>query len=232
MKTCSIKDCTNKHYAMGWCEKHHGRWRRYGDPEKLLTAPRGSAINAQGYRNYGGRLEHVEVAEKAIGRKLNSGEVVHHVDENKTNNNSSNLVICSIGYHKVIHQRTNALNASGNANWRKCRICKEYDDPKNMYVYGTGSVHNECRKKQHKEKRGDLFFVGSEITANGKTMRLQEWSRISGISRTTIATRIKTLGWSESDAVSVPPRAIKKAIADGFVVPGAHIEQHVTVSIK
>jgi hypothetical protein len=32
MKICSIKECSNKHYARGWCEKHYGRWRMHKDP--------------------------------------------------------------------------------------------------------------------------------------------------------------------------------------------------------
>lgn len=32
IKICSISDCTEKILAHGWCQKHHGRWRRYGDP--------------------------------------------------------------------------------------------------------------------------------------------------------------------------------------------------------
>ncbi|SDH25414.1 HNH endonuclease [Nitrosomonas sp. Nm132] len=51
------------------------------------------------------RYEHVLIAEKAIGRKLRKGEVVHHIDCDKTNNNPSNLMICTTGYHMQLHAR-------------------------------------------------------------------------------------------------------------------------------
>jgi len=63
-------------------------------------------------------LEHVRVAEKALGKPMPPGAVVHHIDENKQNNVSTNLVICpSSTYHQLIHVRMRALAACGNANW-------------------------------------------------------------------------------------------------------------------
>ncbi|MEG4576995.1 HNH endonuclease [Microcoleus sp. N3A4] len=38
---------------------------------------------------------HRVVAEQNINRKLRTGEVVHHLDEDKSNNSPENLVICS-----------------------------------------------------------------------------------------------------------------------------------------
>jgi hypothetical protein len=31
-RTCSVDDCTDKHLARGYCRKHYGRWRKWGDP--------------------------------------------------------------------------------------------------------------------------------------------------------------------------------------------------------
>ena len=33
MKTCSVEGCNDKHYAKGYCHKHHTRWRRHGNPD-------------------------------------------------------------------------------------------------------------------------------------------------------------------------------------------------------
>jgi hypothetical protein len=41
-----------------------------------------------------GRLVHRAIAERSIGRRLRSFEVVHHVDMDKKNNDPSNLRIC------------------------------------------------------------------------------------------------------------------------------------------
>lgn len=45
------------------------------------------------YSKYYGRHEHRVVAEIMLGRPLMKGEVVHHKDGNKRNNNPSNLMI-------------------------------------------------------------------------------------------------------------------------------------------
>lgn len=152
MKTCSVDGCVGRHEARGFCEKHYKRWKRYGAPI-IVTAERGSAINNSGYRNFNGRLEHITVAEKAIGHRLPAGAVVHHMDYNKTNNLQTNLLVCSRAYHRVIHQRTDAFMACGNADWRRCGICQQYDAPINLACFGTSAVHNACRRRRHKEKK-------------------------------------------------------------------------------
>ena len=49
--------------------------------------------------------EHIYKAAKVLGRPLRKGEVVHHIDCNKSNNANSNLLICSQAYHKSLHAR-------------------------------------------------------------------------------------------------------------------------------
>lgn len=99
------------------------------------------------------RLEHTVKAEKAFGGQLPHGCVVHHLNYNKKDNRNENLVICpDSSYHHLLHLRTNALNACGNAGWLKCWICKEYDDPSNLTVTkrGSGSIlsyHKKCNNK-------------------------------------------------------------------------------------
>lgn len=60
-----------------------------------------------GSRNY----QHVLIAERILGRPLARGEVVHHIDGDKTNNANSNLLICTAKYHAELHSR---LEASPN----------------------------------------------------------------------------------------------------------------------
>ncbi len=50
--------------------------------------------------------EHRLVAEAKIGRRLTSGEQVHHIDGDKTNNNPANLEVCaSFAHHRAEHRR-------------------------------------------------------------------------------------------------------------------------------
>jgi hypothetical protein len=79
---------------------------------------KGGRINSNGYRmvyapehpratgpsrNY--VYEHVLVAEEQIGRLLVAGEVVHHIDGDKLNNASENLLVCANqAEHMRIHR--------------------------------------------------------------------------------------------------------------------------------
>ncbi len=51
------------------------------------------------------RGEHTLKAEKALGRKLKKGELVHHIDGDKSNNKNSNLLICDRSYHTWLEKR-------------------------------------------------------------------------------------------------------------------------------
>ena len=72
-------------------------------------------------------FEHQVMAERALGRRLQRGEVVHHVNEDRADNRPENLVICRIGYHALIHARMRARQATGDANARLCMLCHEYE---------------------------------------------------------------------------------------------------------
>ena len=92
--------------------------------------------------------EHRHKAQLALGRNLKGNEHVHHVDYNTKNNKNTNLVVCDNAYHRLIHARTDALDACGNADYMKCAYCGEYDDPANMYVREVQyqAWHTECRQ--------------------------------------------------------------------------------------
>ena len=113
-----------------------------------LYAPRHPKAGILGYVP-----EHVLVAEKALGKYLPKGCEVHHIDENKLNVSSNNLVICQDNaYHKLLHQRQRAFNACGNANFRKCFHCELYSDPKTMKAGNTkGFTHWDCYRQYMRE---------------------------------------------------------------------------------
>ncbi len=58
---------------------------------------------------------HRKIVEKALGRKLKTGEVVHHKDHNPENNSLSNLEVLTKTEHDILHFK----GANALYKWRK-----------------------------------------------------------------------------------------------------------------
>ena len=59
---------------------------------------------------YCGRVrEHILIMENHLNRKLNKGEVVHHIDGDKTNNQIDNLDLCTVQEHNACHGASEGL---------------------------------------------------------------------------------------------------------------------------
>lgn len=98
-------------------------------------------------KNGNHRFEYQVAVEKALGRPLCKGEVVHHIDGNPQNNQNGNLVVCRQSYHLLLHARTKAFMATGNANSKKCTYCQKWDSPENMIPHKAGTSvmrHRSC----------------------------------------------------------------------------------------
>ena len=122
---------------------------RWHDPNRAEATSYKVAKDANGKA----KGAHVVVAENVLGKPLPSGAIVHHVDGNMRNNSNDNLVICpDRAYHNMLHARQRALDATGDANKRKCTICGEYDDAENMYVNRTAR-HRECHLAYERNRR-------------------------------------------------------------------------------
>lgn len=105
--------------------------------------------------HHGYVLEHLVIAERALGRTLPIEVEVHHVNEVRTENAGWNLVICEDGaYHKLLHRRTRAYRATGNVHARKCPFCKTFDVIENM-VQATKKTffHRLCRNAENRRRR-------------------------------------------------------------------------------
>ena len=162
IKLCSVNNCEaaiGRHGARGMCIAHYRNMMRRGDPLIYPTrrAPGTGWITDDGYKGFTKgtikTLEHIAQAEMALGKPLPKGAIVHHVDMNPSNNSHSNLVICqNQAYHLLLHVRTRAYNACGNASWRKCKICKTHDDPMNLELWGKEVMHQLCSAQKQRNR--------------------------------------------------------------------------------
>jgi len=128
--------------------KNWARQRRVGDGRLVIYKPSHQRAMANGYV-----FNHLLIAERVFGRPIMSKINVHHVNLDKSNDKTSNLVICQDrAYHGLLHQRTRAVKACGHANYLKCSICGEYDKPENITLSKKTKYHKDCRNDRRREQ--------------------------------------------------------------------------------
>lgn len=149
-KICCVDACEKivKPFSK-MCQMHIMRMHRYGRLHLIRRENGAGNINKSGYidmRIDGRRTyEHIVIAEKAVGRKLWHGVVVHHVNEIKSDNRNENLVVCqNESYHRLLHRRSAAHDACGNANYVRCPLCLVYGPPE---IMGRQNSHKECLRE-------------------------------------------------------------------------------------
>lgn len=142
-------------FLSGHCSrgKNNPRWKggRRVRPDKYIYI--WIPNNTTSQSNY--VMEHILIVQRMLGKPIPPKAEIHHVDQNRGNNKNNNLVLCeSVLYHRLLHTRTRAFDACGNASWRRCIICKEWDDLKNMSTNCQGaSYHLPCMRKENKRRR-------------------------------------------------------------------------------
>jgi endogenous inhibitor of DNA gyrase (YacG/DUF329 family) len=98
----SIKFCSKSCFGRSERGEKNHKWKggkaTTSQGYILLYSPEHPMANANGYV-----MEHRLVMETHIGRLLSKQEVVHHRDENKSNNRLENLEIMTRGAHSVYH---------------------------------------------------------------------------------------------------------------------------------
>jgi len=133
--------------------RHHN-WRggkiHKGAGYTGLLLPEHPRADKQGYV-----LEHIVIAEKAIGHSLPAQAEIHHVNNHRRDNTNSNLVICeNHRYHMLLHQREDAIKAGVPAHWLKCPYCKIYDARERLWVGPkNGKHHRTCFNKYNRDRK-------------------------------------------------------------------------------
>lgn len=107
-KTRTFSEEWKRNISLG--KLRHGEATARGVSEK----PNGYLEITRG--RHKGRGLHVVIAEQHLGRRLRPNEVVHHIDEDKQNNNISNLQVMTRAEHARIHALENLKNRRRKQN--------------------------------------------------------------------------------------------------------------------
>lgn len=111
MRTCVAEEGCDKTkiVARGLCDCHYRMWRMYGRTFRYARRHGEGGLRSDGYiqvhENGKLKMQHIVVAEKALGKPLPPKAIVHHINEDRADNVPSNLVICpDQEYHMLIHK--------------------------------------------------------------------------------------------------------------------------------
>ena len=135
----------------------------------LVYAPDHERANGGGYVR-----EHIIVAEQTLGRSLKPGEVVHHKDKNKSNNDPENLMVfpscgAHLRHHAILRRKAagRKLREISRVEWLLCwykldgvapdavRILSEYGNKACRHAARiVGILHVALVKKPHWKKGG------------------------------------------------------------------------------
>lgn len=98
--------------------------------------------------------EHILVAEKILGRELNDGECVHHIDKNRTNNEDSNLMVFKTNEDHICYHAGGEIIQNDDGTYsaqRKYNI-------ESLYINRTRNEIDKGIKDQ-----GSIKIVGKNI---------------------------------------------------------------------
>jgi hypothetical protein len=103
-------------------------------------------------RGNGYVFEHIIVLEEKIGRRLKENEHCHHIDGNKTNNTTDNLMVIDIKEHAKIHkkERKGAILI--------CPNCKKEFYRKPSHIKNSKYCSVSCSVKNQKRGNRGMYI--------------------------------------------------------------------------
>lgn len=93
-------------------------------------------------RGNGYVFEHIVVAEEKIGRTLDAGECVHHVDDDKTNNSPENIIVIERASHSAQHARLRSKKTK-----LICCVCNSEFWVKQSHINRRKTCSKSCAAK-------------------------------------------------------------------------------------
>lgn len=169
----------------------------------LPTHPR--AMQSECWNGY--IYEHIVIAEQHLGRALHEDEIVHHLDGNRANNRSGNLLVITRAEHaKLEHWLScgapsakadgeNRKN-SGKSNWKVaefCLICGRtlQEKQKNCCSVECSSIFSRKVNRPTKEelmtdlKNKSILSIGKKYGVSDNAIR--KWMKSYGIHKTILS---------------------------------------------
>lgn len=149
-------------------------------------------------------LEHVYTMYQAIGRNLEHGECVHHIDRDKTNNILSNLRLMTLSEHALLHAIEDKGFFKLELELRTCPTCGGGFEcsVRSSQVYCRASCASHSRQKFN-PSREDLYLLVW-------TLPTTKVASILGVSNVAVAKRCKKLN------IPKPPRGYWAKIHSGI----------------
>lgn len=164
-------------------------------------------------KNWDGYVyEHIVLAEACLGRSLQQDEIVHHLDGDRTNNRSCNLLVITRGEHNKLENwlscgapssKVDGLNRmkSGKPKWKKaeyCNICNKTLQGKQKNCCSKECSDLFCRKVIRPSKDALLEDLSSKsILSIGKKYgvsdnAVRKWMKRYGIHKAILSQVVDT----------------------------------------
>lgn len=115
----------------------------------------------------GYKLEHRLIMEKHIGRPLMPHEAVHHIDENKLNNNIKNLLLITKSEHAKIHNpKGKSIHRAWTSKEKKSvsRMMKDF--------WANKDIREEIIRRQRLGKQKKKMALQKERAIHGGVCRV------------------------------------------------------------
>lgn len=132
------------------------------------------AMHGNAYEGY--VYEHIFVVEKYLGRALHKDEEVHHLDENRANNQHRNLLVLLKSQHPKIHGWIKAGCPNSDSEWSRLKICKTCNrtiqDPR---------YKEYCCSECYKDDRPSKIPPKKQLQNDIKTMTWMAMGRKYGV---------------------------------------------------
>lgn len=140
-------------------------------------------------RSNGTILEHRYVAEQKLGRLLKNTEVVHHIDENRKNNNPENLIVFKTNSDHSRFHKTGKKQLMDDGTWicpipenhiKKCKCCKNYFVRKDNIKFCCRECYIEYQKKHLCSQKKPNKDVLLELITNKSFVEIGKQYGVSG----------------------------------------------------